>query len=262
MAQLKTLLGSLLRDVIRAQYEADRYSLSLREASRADGDRDFRVPGAQLGDLELELQYAVRRTDVPHEETETDYAALRRFVDDLTRQLARSALTAAATVASAGATERPEELELLLRQEEELDRGFGPFLARQIGEGFLRQTATVLKPDGGLETATAMRIVMRRIDTYLLDNPDLRGLFDGREGAEQLRRRARAQIETVLTALLTKRAADYRFTRRQVFTSQELLITTDELKKVPPTAIQKLRLHISPRSFRPDDPLADPETDE
>ncbi len=140
MAQLKTLLGSLLRDVIRAQYEADLYSLSLREAARAAGDNDFRIPGAQLGDLELELQYAVRRTDIPHEESETDYPALRRFVESLTRQLARSALTAAATVAAAGPADRPEELELLLRQEKELDRGFGPFLARKIGEELLRQT--------------------------------------------------------------------------------------------------------------------------
>lgn len=256
MAQLNSLIGSILRDVIRAQHEANLYSLSLKEAYGKNSEaRDFRIPGALLGELELSLQYAVRKTDVQHEEAETDYPALRRFFGELSQQLAHTALTSVTTTTSAADVEDPEGLNLLLSQEQDLERGFKRFLGRKIGEGLNGQAAALVKPDGSLDTDLLIRNVMKTVDAHLLQNPDLERLFDGREGDSQLRRKARSNLVTMMTVLTAKRVKDYNFIRRKVFSTQEIIITADELKKVPAGAIQTLRVRVSPHGYLPDEPV-------
>lgn len=263
MAQLNSLIGSILRDVIRAQHEANLYSLSLREAyGPQSGKRDLRIPGALLGELELDLQYAVRKTDVSHEESETDYPALRRFFGQLAEQLSRTALTSVATTVSTADAEDPQGLSLLLSQEQDLKRGFGPFLSRKIGEKLNGQAATLVKPDGSLDTDLLIQCVMETIDTQLLRNPDLARLFEGRDNDSRLVQEARSDLVTMMTVLTAKRVKDYNFLRRKVFSTQEIIITTDELKKVPPEAVQSLHIRISPHGYLPDEPIIDPEIPE
>lgn len=263
MAQLNSLIGSILRDVIRAQHEANLYSLSLKEAyGRTTEARDFRVPGVLLGELELDLQYAIRNADVPHEESETDYPALRRFFGQLAEQLARTALTSVATTTSSADAEDPQGLSLLLSQEQDLERGFGPFLRRKIGEKLDGQAAALVKADGSLDTDLLIECVMQTIDTHLLQNPDLEQLFGQRDGESRLRQTARSNLVSMMTVLTAKRVKDYNFLRRKVFSTQEIIITADELKKVPPEAVQSLHIRISPHGYLPDEPITDPENPE
>lgn len=263
MAQLNSLIGSVLRDIIRAQHEANLYSLSLRETYGTQAEtRDFRVPGALLGELELSLQYAVRSTDVPHEEAATDYPALRRFFGELAQQLARTALTSVATATSSADTEDPEGLSLLLSQEQDLERGFGRFLSRKIGERLNGQAAALVKEDGNLDVDLLIRNVMKTVDTHLLENPDLDGLFGWENGGRELRQKARSTLVTMMTVLTAKRVKDYNFIRRKVFSTQEIIITADELKKVPAGAIQTLRIRVSPHGYLPDEPVTDSDISE
>lgn len=260
MAQLNSLIGSLLRDVIRAQHEANLYSLSLKEAYGENSEaRGFQVPGALLGELELDLQYAVRKTDVQHEESETDYPALRRFFGQLAEQLARTALTSVTTTTSSADAGDPEGLNLLLSQEQDLERGFGQFLSRKIGEGLNGQASALVKTDGSLDTDLLIRNVMKTIDAHLLQNPDLGQLFGGRDGDAPLRQKARSNLVTMMTVLTVKRVKDYNFVRRKVFSTQEIIITADELKKVPPEAVQSIRLRISPHGYLSGEPIINPE---
>lgn len=263
MAQLNSLIGSLLRDVIRAQHEANLYSLSLKEAYGENSEaRGFRIPGALLGDLELDLQYAVRKTDIRHEESETDYPALRRFFGQLAEQFARTALTSVTTTTSSAGSGDPEELNLLLSQEQDLERGFGQFLSRKIGEGLNGQAAALVKTGGSLDTDLLIRNAMQTIDAHLLQNPDLAQLFEGRDGDVPLRQKVRSNLVAMLTVLTAKRVKDYNFVRRKVFSTQEILITADELKKVPAEAVQSIRLRISPHGYRSDEPIVNSESPE
>lgn len=263
MAQLNSLIGSVLRDVIRAQHEANLYSLALKEAYGENSEaRGFQIPGALLGELELDLQYAVRKADVQHEESETDYPALRRFFGQLAEQLARTALTSVTTTTSSADAGDPEGLTLLLSQEQDLERGFGQFLGRKIGEGLNGQAAELVKADGNLDTDLLIQNVMKTIDAHLLQNPDLEQLFGARDGDGRLREKTRSSLVTMMTVLTAKRVKDYNFVRRKVFSTQEIIITADELKKVSPEAIQSLRIRISPHGYLPGEPIINPEYNE
>lgn len=252
MAQLNSLIGSILRDVVRAQHEANLYSLALGEAYGAHGEaRGLRIPGVQLGDIELDLQYAVRQSDVPHEETGPDYPALRRFFGELAEQLAHTALTSVAATTSSANTEDPEALGLLLRQEQDLQQGFGAFLGRKIGEKLNGQAAVLVTPEGDIDSDRLVSIVMETAEIHLLRNPDLETLFRGRDDDGHLRAKARENLLTMMNVLAAKRVRDYNFLRTRSYSGQEILITADELRKVSPEAIQSLRLRINPHSYLP-----------
>lgn len=261
MAQLNSLIGSVLRDVIRAQHEANLYSLSLRKIYGAKGGiRDFRVPGALLGELELNLQYAVRKTDVQREEAETDYPALRRFFGELSQQLARTALTCVASAASETDTEDPEGLNSLLSRVQGLEKEFGRFLSRKIEEGLDGQAAALVDGDGNLDTDLLTRNVMKTVDAHLLQNSDLGRLFEPGNG--DLRQKTRSKFAAMMAVLTAKRVKDFHFIRRKVFSSQEIIIAADELKKVPAGAIQTLRIRVSPNGYLPDEAIVHPEISE
>lgn len=64
MAQLHSIIGSILRDIIAAQHEANLYSCSLSESYGKEGKtRDFQLPGVIISDMELELKYGVNSSE-------------------------------------------------------------------------------------------------------------------------------------------------------------------------------------------------------
>ena len=57
MAQLSTIISSILRDMVSAQHEANMYAASLEEIYRRDGRLEgFHLPAIALGELELGIQ--------------------------------------------------------------------------------------------------------------------------------------------------------------------------------------------------------------
>ena len=64
MAQLKSIIGSILRDIIYAQHEANLYTVSLGESYGKDGKaKGFDLPNIMFSDIEMELRYAVTCSD-------------------------------------------------------------------------------------------------------------------------------------------------------------------------------------------------------
>ena len=60
MAQLSSVIGSILRDIVSAQHEANLYSLSLGDSYGKDGKaKDFQLPNVMVSDMELDLKYGV-----------------------------------------------------------------------------------------------------------------------------------------------------------------------------------------------------------
>ena len=62
MAQLSTIISSILRDMIVAQHEANMYAVSLEEIYKKNGRLErFSLPSANIGEVEMELRYGVER---------------------------------------------------------------------------------------------------------------------------------------------------------------------------------------------------------
>ena len=57
-----------MRDIIAAQHEANLYSLSLSENYGSEGRaRDLQLPGVQFGEIEMDLKYGIKASDLDEE---------------------------------------------------------------------------------------------------------------------------------------------------------------------------------------------------
>ena len=66
MAQLSSVIGSILRDIVSAQHEANLYSLSLGDSYGKDGKaKDFQLPNVMVSDMELDLKKAASVSSLP-----------------------------------------------------------------------------------------------------------------------------------------------------------------------------------------------------
>lgn len=257
MAQFNTLVGSILQDMIRAQHEANLYSLGLK--NQYGQDAQLRVPGAVLTQMEIELKYAFHKTDVKRTERQTDLKALKKYLGELAEQLAKIAITNVTSTASNAEDQEPEPeaLNLLFEQEAELNRGFGAFLARKIGETLAKNAAQMTGDNGTIDKEAIMQSVMGVVENHLLDNHDLATLFAG-----DLRQRAQTNLAQTLRILIEKRTKDYNFMRTETFNSAEIIVTADELKKLPAGAIHTMRVSLAPQSLQADEPITANQTEQ
>lgn len=80
MAQLSTIVSSILRDMVYAQHQANMYAISLEDVYRKNGRlEDFAMPAIALGEMQLSLRYGIADSSVEIEQYEINYPALREM---------------------------------------------------------------------------------------------------------------------------------------------------------------------------------------
>lgn len=84
MAQLSSVIGSILRDIVSAQHEANLYSLSLGDSYGKDGKaKDFQLPNVMVSDMELDLKYGVKSASESQQQFNIKYDKFRQFLKEL-----------------------------------------------------------------------------------------------------------------------------------------------------------------------------------
>lgn len=250
MAQLSSVIGSILRDIISAQHEANLYSLALSESYGKDGKvKDFQLPGVFISDMELELKYGVISSDENHQQFNIKYNKFRRFIGSLCSEAAKTAITTAVATVLGSDIDREDEDKLFftrLKKEAELQRNFQQFLSRNmrvtLGVGLYE---AVDHGNGQVIVEVVVRKLMDAVTRKFLDDSDLDSLFDGKDGKE-LKETATTDIREALKGLVEKLAEDANFKRVKMFPRLDVAVTADELSKMPEDAIHVFKLKFSP----------------
>lgn len=250
MAQLSSVIGSILRDIISAQHEANLYSLSLSENYGKDGKvKDFQLPGVFISDMELELKYGVISTNENLEQFNIRYNKFRQFIKSLCEEAAKVAVTSAVSTVLESDIERDEEDKIFftrLKRETELNRSFQSFLSRNMRNAFKSGLYESVDHKTGevIVDVTVRKLVDVAIRKFLNDT-DLEDLFDGRDGKE-LKSAAETGIREALKGLVEKFSEGKNFKRVKVFPQLDVAVTADELSKMPEDAIHSFKLTFSP----------------
>lgn len=250
MAQLSSVIGSILRDIISAQHEANLYSLALSENYGKDGKvKDFQLPGVIISDMELELKYGVLSSEENLEQFNIRYNKFRMFVKSLCNEAAKTVITAIVSAVIDSDIERDErdkQFFVRLKKEDELNRRFRNFLSRNMRsalntnlyEGINNKTGEVVE-----------EVIVKKLaevaERKFLDDTDLESIFAGKEGNE-LKENAINVVNNVLTALVRKMSEGMNFKRIKVFPRLDVAVTADELVKMPEDAIHVFKLKFSP----------------
>lgn len=250
MAQLSSVIGSILRDMISAQHEANLYSLSLSEHYGKEGRaRDFQLPGAFISDMELELKYGVISSDAHREQLDIRFDDLRRFLRALCADAARVATTdivSAVLDADDGRADESLAFFRRLKTEEQLNGDYCNYLSRTMRNAFTGTLYDTVDPATGEVDADAVVCKLTEaVAVAVFDDPDLDGLFGEAEG-RALRLAAEDDVRRALDELVRQRAAGRNFLQVHDLPQLDVAVAADALAQMPAEAIHSFRLKFSP----------------
>lgn len=252
MAQLSSVIGSILRDIILAQHEANLYSLALSESYGKDGKvKDFQLPNVVVSDMELELKYGVLNASESQQQFNIKYNQFRQFLKELCEETAKVVISSVVTTVITSDIERDEENKQFffrLKKENDLQKEFTAFLSRNMINSFhsnlfeaVNSTTGEVKTD--VVTAKLMDVVRKK---FLYDT-DLNDLFTDKDG-EQLRGEADSNARQAIEGLVIKLSKDANFKKQKTFPALDVAVTADELANMPEEAIHTFKLKFSPAS--------------
>ncbi len=258
MAQLSSVIGTILRETIAAQHEANLYSLSLSEEYGKNGKvRDFQLPGVFISDMELELKYAVIGTGGTKERGRILSAGLRRFVRTLSSEAAKAASEALASVVTDSAIGREDEDTAFFRRlknDTDTAAEFRGFLSRSMREAlFSDLTGLVDGETGEVRVDVVAGKLTDTVREMFLDSSELKDLFAGRDGRE-LKDLSGESVGSAVEALVRKLSKGKNFREVDLLPEIDVAVTAEELSKVPSDAIHTFKFKISPTVCNVTDP--------
>lgn len=252
MAQLQSIISSVLRDVLVAQHEANIYSMSLSESYRKNGSTElFPLPAIAVGEMEMEIRYGIIDVAAQSIQYEINYPLLRKTVRKLTSQLAKVMLESMVhSVLSSPLAKDKERVRLLeqLSTQEEIRTKFSAFLDKKLQESVVAHFTNLLKEDGSINASVLRSCTLQTGNEELLCHPELEDLFFGEEG-KTVRKKTYSDIEKGIKDIMPQLIKDVNFKRKRIFPSVEVTVAAEELAKLPEECIQSFRFKITPRNF-------------
>lgn len=256
MAQLSSVISSILRDYITAQHEANCYVQALAHDYAKDGKlRNFRMPQAMIDGLELDLKYVVQNTGEMKENLLIDYKELYRFLEkDLTPQIAQTAITIVVLAVNDGTSKTAGEFRSILDKGEKLRTEFGAFLSRKINEELRTDIDCLLTDNGNIIPEKVLDKTIKVVFKEFLQHPDLAGTMDGETG-EALKAELQKKLQNGLSGLTARLLKGFSALRKEMQTTIEITMIADDLKEYPSEMVQSLRFKIGNESM--DMPVAE-----
>lgn len=254
MAQLSTIISSILRDMVSAQHEANMYAASLEEIYKRDGRLErFHLPAIALGELELGIQYGVKDDSAQKEQFEINYPALRKLSKEISLQLADTVLASVLKTLkedmpanNAAGEDNPV---FMLNNAPDTKRDFCAYLSRKIVKSFRESFFTLINDDGTANRGQIMRCVISTCEEEVINNKDFNFYFeqaDGKLVQEKIRQDIRQAVKTVLDEALE----NLDLKRKKLVPSLDVTINSEEIAKLPDECIHTLHLKLDPRDIR------------
>ena len=253
MAQLSTIISSILRDMIVAQHEANMYAVSLEEIYKKNGRLErFSLPSANIGEVEMELRYGVKDDSASTEQYEINYPMLRQQSTEVSRKLARTALGSVLPVLqSAYATDATEETEGLRKLAGDMAtrEKYCAFLGRKILKSMQRAFTQLINEDGSLNEQVLTNCTLATCGEEIFRHEELTALF-GRPGGEAVREKAAAEMEAAVRDMMPKIVKDVNIKRKRLMPSVAVTVNSQELSGLPDECIHSIKFRISPDNIR------------
>ena len=252
MAQLSTIISSILRDMVFAQHQANMYSIALKDIYSKYGRLDsFALPAVALGEMDLCIQYGITDSSAEAEQYEINFPVLRDIVKGISKSCAKllldSAIPAFNEVLSDKATEDIAPLQTL-EADKKTRRDFSAFLSRKIQMAIQKETTAIIQDDGSINEKTLARVVLSVGEDSLLNHGDIREMLDQNvngEYDEKVKAAMKIAVEQGLPALLQ----DVNVKRKRLMPSVDVCVTSEELAKLPEDAIHTLHFKVSPNNI-------------
>lgn len=251
MAQLSKILGSILRDMVSAQHEANMYALKLSSAYRNHNQAaSLNPPVVCLGEMELMLRCGFTGKAAAGETYEIDHTLVYRTIQELSSAISEVIVTCIlSTIAQhKGDNSQDEGPIARLNKEKTLRRNFIAFLGRKLYSYLKGHRAEFIALDGSIDYEMLQESILFVTDDKFLSHSDLEDVFiDDTSG--ELRKTIRENLQANIQIMLPRLLKDVQIGRPSKYTSMDVTVSSEELSKLPDECIHTLRMKISPRDL-------------
>lgn len=255
MAQLSTIISSILRDMISAQHEANKYAMSLSEDYKKDKHMEkLALPTIALGEMDLNIHYGIKDIKENKQQHEINYSKLNDELQILCKHLTVSSVnTIIAYVKKTGIDNNPDSLNLIEKMHEmsEVKEKFSTFLSRKIYKSIQKNYAQILDKNGTIIRTEFLGIVNKIIDKELLLHQELTNLFMSEKGSIVLEG-AQKELAKILEKTLPKKFSNDYLIHDQKIPTLDVIINSEELAKLPKDSIHTFQFKVTPNHLNMD----------
>ena len=228
MAQLSTIISSILRDMIMAQHEANMYAISLEDVYKQNGRLEqFALPTVAVGEVELDLRYGVK----------SDKAIIK------------STLPVLQSLFPEDGTDSGTKVLANFAIDDNLKRKYSAFLSRKILKAMQLNFTSLIKDDGSVNESVLLDCILSVCDENLLGHEDLQVLFNRPDG-ENTRKDIRDNLENFLKNMMPSLLKDINLKRKRIIPSVDVTLNSEELANLPEECIHTLHFHVSPNNIK------------
>ena len=248
MTNFKEFLNSILRDMIQAQHEANMYALSLQEAYKQTGKAGGMTPPAvSLGEIELNLRYAVAGDLEQREVSDIDYAETRRILQHIAQEAAPLSVRTIIKGIQESGLPYQEDYGFIDNLNKNLN--FIQMLEKRYLAFLIENEKELLTADNRLDIQRVVSLLEYTADDQILQNSELVDLFQSAEGKAALE-----IVQKKISEAMNKEVDDFirecnidNFTKIQQMGSLNVIIDAQELSKLPSETIQSCHVKITPQ---------------
>lgn len=254
MAQLSTIIGSILRDMIVAQHEANMYAMSLEDVYKQNGRLEqFALPTVAVGEVELDLRYGVKSDSAQTEQYEINYPQLRKFAVNISKQFAAAIVSRVLPLLLFSFPYNGEDSEAKVladfASDKSLQQKYCAFLGRKILKSMQENFTALINEDGTINRDSLHTAINMACEEHLVNHEDLRALFN-QTGGNETREKVKATIQEVVDELIPKILANVNLKRKRILPSMDVTLNSDELANLPEESIHTLHFHVSPNNIK------------
>ncbi|MBP3787434.1 MAG: hypothetical protein ILA22_04770 [Prevotella sp.] len=249
MAQLNTILSSLMRDIIMAQHEANLYSYALREQYGREGKvKDFQLPGAVLGDIEMELNYGIINTSDSNEQYSFRFEKFNKFMKALSTAAAKKIIHVITDYVLTNGLQTPEGSKFFdkLKKQDETYQEYLQYIINVIVASYDGMAYELIDHKSGRPDQEAiLNRISESVNKELVNDAESsKVLFNDADGSA---RKAMAQrITAELKSIIETACMNRKFKRTKSFPIINVAVTADELSTMPKESIHTCKLRFTP----------------
>lgn len=251
MAQLSKIIGSVLRDMVSAQHEANMYALKLSSAYRNQNQAaSLNPPVVCLGEMELTLHCGFVGEVSASEVIEIDQTTVARTIQELSSEISEVIVTCilSAIVRHKGDKGKGEGPIARLNKEKTLRRNFIAFLGHELYSYLKGHRAEFIALDGSIDYEVLEENILFVANDRILDHSDLEKSFV-EDTSGKLKKAIQKELQENIRIMLPRILKEVRLGRPGKYASMDVTVSSEELAKLPAECIQTIRMKISPRDL-------------
>lgn len=253
MAQLSTIVSSILRDMVYAQHQANMYAVSLEDVYRKNGRlEDFAMPAIALGEMEISLRYGIADSSAQVEQYEINYPVLREMAKTFSRAGATLLMdTVLPALRQALPVNMPAEDNYLdvIERNSAVKHDLCAYLGHKILKRIQSNVTSIAKEDGSVNQDVMRRVLMATAQEDVLFHDDIADMIS-RYGSQGVLANVLSAVEPLVIQALPAIVKDANLMRKRLMPSVDVIVNTADLSQLPEEAIHTLTFKISPQSIK------------